>query len=85
MGCEDGPSDDGEARGVRLEISHKEMDLSGILWKHSSKKPLEDGVGPRTKRKLNLLAGKFVLFNTINPKKKRCLDKKSKKMLLKGE
>lgn len=49
MGCEDGPSDDGEARGVRLEISHKEMDLSGILWKHSSKKPLEDGVGPRTK------------------------------------
>ena len=57
MGCEDGPSDDGEARGVRLEISHKEMDLSGILWKHSSKKPLEDGVGPRTKRKLNLLAG----------------------------
>ena len=49
MGCEDGPSDDGEARGVRLEISHNEMDLSGILWKHSSKKPLEDGVGPRTK------------------------------------
>jgi hypothetical protein len=37
------------------------------------------------KRELNLLAGKFVLFNTINPQKKRCLDKKSKKMLLKGE
>lgn len=49
MGCEDGPSDDGEARGVRLEISHKEMDLSGILWKHSSMKPLEEGVGTRTK------------------------------------
>lgn len=36
-------------------------------------------------KELNLLAGKFVLFNTINPQKKRCLDKKSKKMLLKGE
>ena len=70
MGCEDGPSDDGEARGVRLEISHKEMDLSGILWKHSSKKPLEDGVGHHTKKKINLLEGKFVPFNTIKKQKK---------------
>lgn len=85
MGCEDGPSDDGEARGVRLEISHKEMDLSRILWKHYSKKPLEDGVGTLCQKQLDLLADKFLPFDTINPQKKRCLDKKSKKMLLKGE